>query len=453
METFYVFNYLLWVKFIVFTQTFKMKSKLLFSITFLLISIPFVFLSSCKEDEEPAPQPTTGKVAGVVSDGLTANPQSDVRVVLFNANSNEPTGQVDLTDANGAYGFTIKGGNYYVKVTKQNYDDVPAKGLAGLAFTVSNGSTTTHDVEMFESNSTNIGLISGQLSSSDIDVDGALVVASNGVTGFSTISDSIGNYVIYNVPADNYTVQAWRVGLESTVENVLVTSNTASENVNLSVKGTSGSTVSGSVTFLATSNSDVDVSLTHPESEESIPGLTTITSGGNYSISGVSNGTYLARASYANDGIVIDPDWIVKNGEPFVTVSGGATRNFSVTGAVTIDSPTNPASSTVPVATSVTPTFTWTKYSSTSDYVIKVTDANGNLVWGGFNADWTVKNIVIPSSQSSIAFNSDGNALKTLQVGKVYRWKIYASKDNTQSPAGWELISVSEDQRGLIIIE
>ena len=99
------------------------------------------------------------------------------------------------------------------------------------------------------------------------------------------------------------------------------------------------------------------------------------------------------------------------------------------------------------------PLFSWSKYSSTSDYVIEVTDANGNLVWGGFNSDWTVKNIVIPSSQNSIQFNSDGSASSALLFGKVYRWKVYASKDNSQSATGWELISVSEDQRGLIIIE
>ena len=430
-----------------------MVSKFTLRIALMLFTIPFVLLSSCNDDEDVAPAPTTGVVTGVVSNALTASLLADVRVILYNANSNEPTGQVDLTDANGAYSFTNAGDNYYVKTSTQNYEDVPARGLSGLAFTITNGSTITHNVEMYESTNTNNGAISGQLTSSDIDVDGALVVASNGTIGFSTISDSIGNYTIYNVSADNYNVKAWRGGLESTEESVVVTASTVTENVNLSVNGVSGSTVSGSVTFLATSNSEVDVSLTHPESEESIPGLTTITIGRSYSISGVSNETYLARASYSNDGIVMDPDWIVKNGEPFVTVSGaGTTRDFSVTGAVTLDAPTNAANSTIPVETNATPTFSWTSYSSSSDYVIEVTDANGNLIWGGFNSDWTVKNIVIPSSENSIIFNSDGNASSSLEIGKVYRWKIYASKNSSQSPTGWELISVSEEQRGLIVI-
>ena len=257
-----------------------MLSKITLRIAFLIFSVPFIFLSSCKDDDEHAPEPTTGVVSGVVSNGLTASPLADVRVVLYNANSNEPTGQVDLTDVDGAFEFTNVGGNYYVKTSTQNYEDVPARGLAGLAFTISNGSTVTHNIEMFESVNSNTGSISGQLTSSDVNVNGALVVASNGITGMSTISDSIGNYTIYNVPADNYMVKAWRGGLESSEESVVVVSNTISENVNLSVNDVSGNTVSGSVTFLATSNSDVDVALTHPESEESIPGLTTITTNG-----------------------------------------------------------------------------------------------------------------------------------------------------------------------------
>ena len=102
-----------------------------------------------------------------------------------------------------------------------------------------------------------------------------------------------------------------------------------------------------------------------------------------------------------------------------------------------------------------TPTDNWGAGSELAGVgaVTVITNANGNVIWGGFNDDWTVKHIVIPSSQKSIEFNSDGNASSNMESGKVYRWRVYASKNNTQSPTGWELISVSEDQRGLIIIE
>ena len=110
---------------------------------------------------------------------------------------------------------------------------------------------------------------------------------------------------------------------------------------------------------------------------------------------------------------------------------------------------------TAPVDAFVTPTFQWAAYASTSDYVIEVTDATtGKVVWGGFtNTNGVVtKNIVIPSSTTSIIYNSDGKASPSqLTTGKIYRWRIFASKNNVQT--GWNLIAASEDQMGLIKIQ
>jgi hypothetical protein len=44
----------------------------------------------------------------------------------------------------------------------------------------------------------------------------------------------------------------------------------------------------------------------------------------------------------------------------------------------------------------------------------------------------------------------DGKAPIALQPGQVYRWRIYASKNDIKELTGWKLISVSEDQRGLV---
>ncbi|HEY4789303.1 MAG TPA: hypothetical protein VIH57_24805, partial [Bacteroidales bacterium] len=220
--------------------------------------------------------------------------------------------------------------------------------------------------------------------------------------------------------------------------------------------GASGN-VSGSVSFLATNNGEVDVTLTNPLTKETIPGLVTKTQGGTYNIAKVPDGTYIVRASYVNDSYVVDPDWILKNGEPMVTVAGNTiTQNFSVTGAVRLVSPTNDSTTTKPIeVTGSTPTFTWLAYSSTSDYVIEVSDINGNVIWGGFakNGATITKNISIPKGQFSIVFNSDGNASSTLKSNNTYRWRIYSSKDDNSSSTGWKLISVSEEQRGLFIIK
>ncbi len=426
-----------------------MKSNLLRHLLLLIVITSFVF--SCNKEDEPAP---TGVVRGIVTDGSSSQALSGVRVVLFDANTNQATGDIATTDVDGSYSFTIAGGSYYINLTKQGYTNVPVKGVSALPFTITNGSELDNPVQMFTNGETNIGWISGKLTSADAAIGGSLVVATSGTNGYSTISDSEGNYVIYNIPSATYNVKAWKAGVNSPEANAVVTADTETAEVNLAVSATTGSTVSGTVTFLATGNIEVDVALTHPITEEAIPGLSSTTSSSAYTLENAPDGEFLARASYANDGIVMDPDWIVKNGEPFVTVSGGnTTRDFSVTGAVSLVSPTNDASSTDPVASGSTPTFTWVEYPSTSDYVIEVSDANGNVIWGGFNSDWSVKNITIPSSENNIVFNSDGNATEMLMSGKIYRWRIYASKNSSQSPTGWELISVSEDQRGLIIIE
>jgi hypothetical protein len=63
-----------------------------------------------------------------------------------------------------------------------------------------------------------------------------------------------------------------------------------------------------------------------------------------------------------------------------------------------------------------------------------------------------VKNVII-SDGTSIIYNSDGTASQALESGNTYRWKIYASKDDTKEPTGWKLISSSEEQMGLFKVE
>ena len=412
-----------------------------------------IFFISCSKDEEESSTPTVpkGKVSGVISNSSSAEAISNATVTLFSADNNQAVA-VTTSDANGSYSMTTVVGNYFLKVNAQGFDPVPPRGFSAVSFTISASATITKDVALNTSDQTDLGSIEGKVSSGSTGILGALVVASNGSQAYSAISDASGSYKIFNVPAGSYTVKAWLVGYNSNEVSTSAVANDATTDVNVSLTSGASASVSGSITFLATQNAEVDVSLTHPETGETVPGLFTMTSGGSYTIKYVPTGTYLARASFANDNIVTDPDWIVKNGEPFVTVSTGAvTRDFSVTGAVSLTSPTNEASTTEPLEiSSTTPTFSWKSYSSTSDYVIEVTNSNGVVIWGGFTGNWTSKNIVIPSSQTSIEYNSDGNASELLQPGGIYRWRIYASKD-AGGGSSWNLISSSEEQRGLIM--
>lgn len=418
----------------------------------LCLFLASIMMSCNKDNDEEIP--STGLISGVVTALETGAPLEDVRITVFNANTNAPAGATLRTDSVGSYSIELVPGTYLLKLDKSGFEGIPGPGLSALPMNVTAGNTTPGDFEMTASAISNGGVITGRVTANGSNSGGALVIAENVESAFSSVTDANGEYYIVNVPPGNYTVAGWYGGHNSSVKTANVDAGSELNDVNLELTANAGVTVSGSITFLATQNIEVDVSLVHPKTKETIPGLTTATTGSNYAISGVPQGTFLGRASFENDKKVIDPDWIVKNGEPVITVLGSdITLNYSVTGAVSLASPTNDLSSTQPVEVSAGGIqFSWDPYPSSSDFVIEVMNANGTVIWGGFSEDWSVRNVIIPGSETSVAFNFDGSASGDLEAGKVYRWRIYASKDDNQSATGWRLISVSEDQTGLIRI-
>jgi hypothetical protein len=415
-----------------------------------------VMLSGCSKDD---PKPSTGKLAGVVSDLISGTALENVTIIIFNADNNSPYGASLLSDATGKFNKDLPAGNYYLKLYKQGYLPIPAVGLEAVPFTIEVGQETSQSAEMSESMITNAGYISGKISVGSSPLAGVLVVSENGNSAYSTISAEDGTYSIYNVPAGEYVVKGLIAGYSSNSVNASVSDNTETSAVNVSMAKAAGGKLNGSVRNLAASNKDVDISLVHPLTKETIPGLITSSVSQGYSLSDIPDGTYIARATFKNDERVMDPDRIAKFGEPVITISNSNTLElvFDITGSVAVSSPSNASATTRPFETaSTTPTFEWSAYSSTSDYVIEVIDAStGIVIWGGFNktGDLPVKNITIPSSQTSIEFNSDGNAMvNALTPGKIYRWRVFASKNDQNATTGWTLISASEDQMGLIRI-
>lgn len=442
-----------------------MKTMRFFSIPASLCAILIAFtLSNCSKDD---PQPaTTGKISGKVTILATGAALSEATVVAFDAGTNSPAGTTK-TNSSGDYSLDVAEGNYFLKFYKQGYESVPPLGIEPVPFSVTVGQTATQSAEMSPSLITNTGSISGKVSVGATAQSGVLVIAEGNGSAYSAVSDKDGNYTIFNVPAATYEVKGYVAAFSSTVASATVTENTATKDVSVTLTQGAAGAVSGtfkviSQTTIATPPANMDISLVHPVTKETIPGLSQsvpYSSSLTYSFSNVPDGTYVVRATYANDYIVIDPDYITKFGDYKVTITGGTPDLSSVdivaTSAVILSTPTNEMSTTVPVETSATPTFQWTAYASTSDYVIEVTDAStGNVVWGGFtNSGGTIsKNITIPSNTTSITYNSDGNATSELISGKVYRWRIFASKNNVQT-GSWNLIAASEDQEGLIKVK
>lgn len=429
-----------------------MKKIILISFLTLLASTIFI---ACNKDEDEIP--TTGYLKGSVKDAISNAAIADVNILVFDANTNAPTDKSVKTDASGNYKIELLPGNYYLKLSKQKYNEIPAQGTSPVTAIVELDKETINDYTLQPSSVTDGGYVSGMVSAAGKPLAGALVIVENAEKAYSSVTGTDGKYVIFNIPAGSYTAKAYIADFTSPQINATVVANTETTNLNLALTANAMGSLTGTISFLATTNGEVEVALVHPLTKESIPGLSVKTLNGTYTLNKIPNGTYIARASFKNDGYVVDPDWIVKNGEPIVTLTGVAlTQNFSVTGAVSLTSPTNDSTTTKPIEiTSLTPTFSWAPYSSVNDYIIEVSDVNGNVIWGGFtkNAEVITKNIVIPKSQTSIVFNSDGKATAQLKKGVIYRWKIYASKDDAKEPLGWKLISVSEDQRGLFIVK
>lgn len=415
----------------------------------LILALLLLVVWGCGKEEEQLV--ITGMVNGKITDANTGTALDGVRIIVFASNTNEPV-QSLTSDAGGNYRAELSEGSYYLKLYRNGYNQVPPKGMSPLPFTITIGGELQKFFEMNPSQVQNGGYVKGRLSEGTVGVAGVLVVAEKEGQGYSAVTDAAGDYFIYNLPAGSYTLKGWLAGYASEQQNVSVASAAESiKNLQLT-KGATGS-VTGTLSFLASTAVEVDVTLVHPLTGEAIPGLLT-SSAQNYSIANVPDGTYIARATFRNDGRVVDPDWIIKNGEPVVTVSSGnVARNFSLTGAVKLNAPTNLAETTEPkVITETKPEFSWDPYSSASDYVVEVSDINGNVIWGGFRegSAGPEKLVVVPSSQTSVGYNFDGSASSPLLPGKVYRWRVYASKNDSKEATGWKLISVSEDQMGII---
>jgi hypothetical protein len=151
----------------------------------------------------------------------------------------------------------------------------------------------------------------------------------------------------------------------------------------------------------------------------------------------------------------MDPDWIRKFGLPTVSFAAAgedSTLDFSVTGAISIISPTNHPDTINPVAiATTTPTFKWEMYSGRQEYIIEVFDGRGNTIWGGFGPDGMPRHATIGAQQTEAAYNFDNSATQPLEHGNNYRWKIFADGDPKDTV--YELISASEDLLGLFMVD
>lgn len=430
--------------------------------TLICFSALTSLMSSCAKNGGDGP---ASRISGTVTDRSTGATLSDVLVNLYDSATQAPRSST-TTDQSGNYIFYIPAGTYYLIFSRQGYLTMPAQRIPSY-FKVALNETNTQSTQMTPNTVANSGYISGKVFASNSGKSNVLVVARSGNTALSAVSDNEGSYTIYNVPAASYYVRGYFANFATDSVAAAVTADTQTPNINITLtQGASGS-VAGSfnlqnATGITAYPAKLDISLIHPITKETIPGLSqsaAYASQFNFSFTQVPDGTYAIRASYANDRIVVDADRRVKLGDYTVKVNKGIPTPSSVsilaTSAIRLISPNDTTSTSPLEINDPRPVFIWRSYPETTDYIIEVTDiSTGQVIWGGFTTQNGIptKNISILSTTTSVQYNADGKATATLLSGRVYRWRIYGSRNDT-STLGWHLVSSSEDQSGIFKIK
>lgn len=420
-------------------------------------SVALLFACSDDSDNNDEDIPT---LRGIVVDVGDDSKISSANVVVVNLNTNATVAR-QLTGVDGAFSIELDSGTYTVEIQANGYYDYPATPGGGIVVTLPSDSVWTITMKKNASLGA-VGAIRGTVDADSGEVSGTLLVAVKGDTALSTAAGPDGGYVLYNLTPGIWSIEAYKAGFRQEGNAVSVTvEEEESKTANISLLAHKGAKVTGNVSFLSTTARKVDVTLVHPVTRKAIPGLSVLTDAGNsFRLVAVPPGEYIAWASYQNDSIVMDPDWIRKSGLPALTVLVADTAlqiNFSCTGAIDIKSPSNPMDSLFPVEVDSVPVFTWIKqssYASATEYILEVLDDHGNRIWGGYNAELVALHQVIPEEGNmSISYNFDGSAtVDTLPPGD-YRWKVYAVKEaDKQGVISREILSASEDLMGLFRI-
>lgn len=405
-------------------------------------------LAACSSGGGGSAPPPVGTLTVSVSNDDSVAPAAieNARITVIDGDTGEVI-EVLTTAANGTASVTLPVGQVLLRVAAQGYQSSPAAADGfPLPYTIVGGQTTTASFPLTAlPNAATLGWISGRVLHTDgsTGVANALVLA-QGAEWYTTASAADGSYVLFNIAAGDVSVTALHAGYNfATLNPVTVIAEMATADQDIASNAASAS-LSGSVTFLAVTNSEVEVALLHPDTNRVVPGLRDFTSNRLYSISGIPDGTFDAIASLETDGYVLDPDAIAKFGVPQITVSGGVvTPNplpFDVTGAVSFIAPVN-----LPTLPSDAITVSWNAYPSTKNYILELIDQNGDVIWGGYVPTAGTEYTVGTATTKTI---DPTWPEPDLEVGKFYRVRVYASVDDTDAPF-YTLISATEDLEGV----
>lgn len=433
------------------------------------------------ENNQVCAETTSGEVAcvaplqlqGSVVDLETNSVVEGARVVALDANG-APISNVATTDVNGEYELLIdaertNNGAPAEKITLRadasGYQTFP--GGVRPPFPVDLSQATVQDgVYVLDNTLTQLGLIAlpegagtGVLEGK-IEVpegkSGVLVVAvDNGnacpaqsyfgdCTGFA---DRSGEYKIFNLPADNYSVKGYVGDYNYNSQSVNLPNGQTKTLSDLTVSDQNTATLNGKINIVnpglgqATSVFLV-LESTFQQVESTIvnnipvltrgtlpPGLRVDNVTGDFTISGVPAGDYVILAAYEDDFLVRDPDTCIAGTDLiFQSFAKGDTVDlenpFKITGSIDNLDPDNGAAILVDQ-----PEFSWDADSSAKHYVVTVFDSFGNI---NMDATFEAQGGVDPS------LVYDGPALEN---GMYYQFRVISLREK-----GNDLCEISQSE-------
>ena len=409
-----------------------------------------LLLAACSDDDDDNPPPPSIVISGVITSAADSSNIENAQVTIIDVETQEYEFDPYITGTDGSYSFSAPDpGTYEIRVSAQGFTPSPLDGVAGIPIKI----TTENNVALKAIEAGNYGALNIELMGYEKTV-GALLILSSTTNDntYTAVTNNTGELTLFNLLADTYTLTIKSIGHEThTHEDVTIMGDDAVTSLTeITLTAIDGFTVGGTVTFLATGNAEVDVSLTYIDTAAVMPGTNVMTTSAAYTIAAVAPGSYNILATSKIDGLVVDPDSIVKHGQPTVTVVDAniTADGIDVTGAVSLTSPIAQESGAPATVDTLTPPLKWEAYSSSSDYVIEVLDVNGTVIWGGFSTVDGLLTKNLTTTETSMVYASD----TALVDGESYRWKIYASKNDKQEATGWKLISSSEDAQGVFTV-
>ncbi len=282
------------------------------------------------------------------------------------------------------------------------------------------------------------------------DFGGVLVVAIQNGTAVSTaVTDSEGNFTLYNVPPGSTVLDGYRAGLNVQEQTVSATSDRL-EDVSLAADLQSLATVTGSVNMAdAPGGSETTVILVVESTfqqnvarGEAPAGLRAVDVSGAFTIEDVPPGRYVVLAAFENDDLVRDPDQTI-GGTAIqhieVPATGGEVtmdESFKITGALAVHSP---GAEGLEIIDEAQPVFTWADDSSEDGYELRVYDAFGELLLEELN-------VPRETGSSTVSYTWQG---AQLQEGMIYQFRVVSYHDPSGSRTERSYISATEDLRGV----